>query len=150
MTGHTSAADSTVEPATLGRRLFAGALGGIGGGIVFGMMMAMMGMLTTIAGMLHSTSPVVGFAIHMMISIVYGLIFGVLGTRFLNSWARGLLAGLVYGVILWVIGPLIMMPLMLGGTVFSFGPTTLLSLMGHMIYGVVLAAIAIPIARRRA
>lgn len=148
MTAHTSTTGFTT--AGLGRRLLAGAVGGIAGGVVFGMMMSMMGMLTTVAGMVHSTSPILGFGIHIMISIFYGLVFALLGGRWLTSWGRGLTAGAIYGVILWVLGPLIMMPLMLGGAVFSFGATTMLSLMGHLIYALILAAVAVPIARRRA
>ncbi len=57
---------------------------------------------------------------------------------------------MLYAVVLWVIGPSVMMPVMLGTAVLSFGPTTWLSLMGHIVYAVILMAIAFPIIRRRA
>jgi uncharacterized membrane protein YagU involved in acid resistance len=119
-------------------------LGGIAGGIVFGIMMAMMGMLPTLAMMVGSESPVVGFLIHMMISIMFGLGLTVLfGTRLLTGYVRGALVGLAYGAIWWVLGPLVIMPMMLGGALFVVNAGALLSLMGHMIYGVILGLVAV-------
>lgn len=135
---------------TLGRRLTAGAVGGLAGGLVFGMVMAVMGMLVTLAGMVHSASPIVGLGIHLMISIVFGLVFALVGVPWLSSWSRALVAGAIYGVIVWVFGPLIMMPIMLGGALFAFGPVTVLNLMGHLVYAMILAAVAFLIVRRRA
>ncbi|PKQ36103.1 MAG: hypothetical protein CVT61_02390 [Actinobacteria bacterium HGW-Actinobacteria-11] len=149
MTAHTSNARSGYEFAGFGRRVLGGAVGGAAGGIVFGAMMAMMGMLVMIAGMMGSSSPWVGFGIHMTISIFYGIVFTVLATRWLGSWAKGLLVGAIYGIILWVIGPLLIMPMMMGGALFAFNTTTMMSLIGHIIYGLVVAAVAIPMVRRR-
>lgn len=135
----------------LGRRLTAGITGGLAGGIVFGMLMAMMGMLVTIGSMLGSQSPWVGFGIHLMISIVYGLVLTLFfATRFLTSYGRGTLTGLVYGVVLWIIGPLLIMPMMLGMPVFPFNLTVMLSLMGHMLYGAILALVAVRILKAQA
>ncbi|MDJ0458003.1 hypothetical protein PUN71_012385 [Arthrobacter sp. NQ7] len=135
----------------LGRRVTAGLTGGLAGGIVFGILMAMMGMLVTIASMMGSQSPWVGFGIHLMISIVYGLVLTLFfATRFLTSYGRGTLTGLVYGVVLWIIGPLLIMPMMLGMPLFTFNLTVMLSLMGHMMYGVILALVAVRILKGRA
>lgn len=144
---HRPAAVST----PLGRRVTAGIAGGLAGGIVFGMLMAMMGMLVTIASMMGSQSPWVGFGIHLMISIVYGLVLTLFfAARFLTSYGRGTLTGLVYGVVLWITGPLLIMPMMLGMPLFTFNLTVMLSLMGHMIYGVILALVAVRILKARA
>ncbi|MDN5821875.1 MAG: DUF1440 domain-containing protein [Brachybacterium sp.] len=149
MTAHTL--DSTGHrTAAAGRRTLAGALGGIAGGLVFGMMMARMGMLTMIAGMMGSSSAGVGFGIHMMISIVFGIGFSVLAARWLGSWGRSLLAAVVYGIVLWVFGPLLVMPMMMGTAVFAVTGTTMMSLMGHLIYALITAAVTVLISRRRA
>lgn len=150
MTTHTSTAGSEFVSAGIGRRVISGALGGVAGGLVFGMMMAMMGMLTMIAGMMGSSSPGVGFGIHMMISVVYGIVFAVIGSRWLTSWPKGLGIAMVYGIILWVVGPLIMMPMMAQTPVFAFTGTTMMSLMGHVIYALLVAVIALPMIRRHA
>jgi uncharacterized membrane protein YagU involved in acid resistance len=145
----------THKPATLsatfGRRILAGVLGGLAGGVVFGMLMAMMGMLTTIASMIGSDSPWVGFGMHLMISVLIGLGLTILfGNRLLTGYGRGLLVGMVYGAIWWVLGPLVMMPLMLGMPVFSMDMTTIFSLMGHLIYGAILGLVAVRILKSRA
>ena len=141
----------TALSASFGRRILAGVLGGLAGGVVFGMLMAMMGMLTMIASMAGSGSPWVGFGIHLMISIGIGLGLTVsFGNLVLTGYGRGLLVGMVYGAIWWVLGPLVMMPLMLGMTVFSVDMTSVFSLMGHLIYGAILGLVAVRILRGRA
>ena len=151
MSASTSASHAGSLYSSWGRRAIAGLLGGLAGGAVFGMLMAMMGMLITIASMVGSHSAWVGFGIHLMISIVYGLVLTLLfATRFLTSYGRGTLTGLVYGVVLWIIGPLLIMPMMLGMPLLAFNLTVMLSLMGHMIYGLLLALVAVRILKGRA
>jgi len=119
-------------------------VGGLAGGIVFGMMMAMMGMLPMIASMVGSSSAWVGFALHLMISVAIGLGLTLLfGNVLLTGYARGTLVGFAYGAIWWVLGPLLMMPLMLGMPVFTLDMTALLSLTGHLIYGAILGLTAV-------
>jgi hypothetical protein len=105
------------------------------------MLMGVMGMFPMIAGIVGSTSTAVGIIVHGLISVfigaTFGLIYGSLSTGY-TGYGRAALWGLVYGVIWWVLGPLIIMPLLLGmgvqiGAALS-GPM-LMSLMGHMIYG---------------
>ncbi len=120
-----------------------GAIAGIAGGIVFGMLMAMMGMLTMIAGMVGSSSPVIGFLVHLMISAIIGAGFGITLNQFAVSKARSTTAGLLYGAFWWLLGPLTLMPLMMGmgfGSQWSVAAarSALPSLMGHLIYGGIL------------
>lgn len=136
--------------ASRGRRASAGALGGVAGGLVFGMMMAMMGMLPMIAGMMGSNSAGVGAGIHLMISIIYGVAFALLAAAWLGSWGRALFAAAIYGIALWVIGPLIVMPMMMGTALFALTATTMASLMGHLVYALLTAAVTVMIIRRRA
>ncbi len=125
---------------TMKHKVIAGVAGGLAGGLVFGILMAMMGMLPMIAGLVGSSSAVVGFLVHIVISAVIGASFGVLfGTRSVD-FGQGAIWGLVYGAIWWVLGPLVIMLLMMGmGHQFGMalsGPM-LMSLMGHLIYGVI-------------
>ena len=101
--------------ATFWQRVLAGVVGGVAGGAVFGMLMAVMGMLPMIAMMVGSDVAAVGFGIHMMISIVIGLGLTVLfGNLLLTGYLRGLIVGMVYGAVWWVLGPLVIMPMMMG------------------------------------
>lgn len=101
------------------------------GGIVFGVLMTMMGMMSMIAGMVGSTSIAVGWIIHLMISGVFGLIFGLI----VGDKKQPIGLGVIYGFVLWFLFPFILMPLMMGGSPFQFN---FMSLMGHLIYGVIL------------
>lgn len=127
---------------TVVQRLLAGAIGGLAGGVVFGMMMWKMGMLTMIGSMMGVESALVGFGIHMMISVIFGLLAGIL-LKFMPSCpGQGMLFAVVFGVALWVMGPLVAMPLMMGGAVFQITQASMMSLMGHVIYALVTLFVA--------
>lgn len=132
-----------VFPQDLGRRVAAGATGGIAGGLVFGALMAMMGMLPMIAMMVGSDSAAVGFGIHLMISIVVGWGLTVPFGSLLHSYGRSALIGLGYGALWWVLGPLVIMPAVLGMPMFMIDTAAVWSLVGHLAYGVVLALVAV-------
>lgn len=134
----------------LTRRAAAGVLGGVAGGLVFGVLMTIMGMMPMIASLIGSHSPWVGWGVHLVISIVFGLGLTVLfGNLLLVSYGRGALVGLVYGMVLWVVGPLLIMPIRLGMPVFALNLTNWLSLMGHLMYGVILALVAVLVLKGR-
>ena len=124
------------------QRARAGAIAGIAGGIVFGMMMGMMGMLPVIAGMVGSSSAIVGFAVHLVMSAMIGAGFGVVLGTLATTTSRGVATGAAYGMAWWVIGPLTVMPLMMGqglGAAWTASAVmaAIPSLMGHVIYGVI-------------
>ena len=138
------------EPALSGR-LIAGAVGGLVGGVVFGVMMGMMGMLPMVAMLVKSENAIVGFVIHMVISAIIGAGFGlVFGGRALTI-QTGALWGLVYGFVWWILGPLLVMPTTMGMRAqFGMALTMpmLMSLVGHLVYGIV-AGLAYPLVVRR-
>jgi uncharacterized membrane protein YagU involved in acid resistance len=140
MTTHAAASAGLVN------RALTGAVAGVAGGVVFGMLMAMMGMLTMIAGLVGSSSAVVGALVHLVISAGIGMLFGVLMPAL--GVVALLAAGAVYGMVWWVLGPLVLMPAMMGMGLFMVDQTAVMSLMGHVIYGLVTAAVLIPLRRR--
>jgi hypothetical protein len=122
----------------LSGKVIGGVTGGLLGGIVFGVMMSMMGMMPMIASLVGSQSAVIGWVIHLLISLFIGLTFAwIFGARS-TSYASALLWGAVYGVVWWVLGPLLIMPAMMGMPLFMFNTTSMMSLVGHIIYGVLL------------
>jgi uncharacterized membrane protein YagU involved in acid resistance len=128
----------------VGRRIVAGVIGGVAGGLAFGALMGMMGMLPMVAGLVGSNSAVVGFIVHMVLSALIGAGFGLAFGAQSHSYAQGAGWGLAYGAIWWVLGPMILMPLLMGmGPQFGAAFTTpmLMSLMGHLVYGVVTGAV---------
>ncbi|MFW5748555.1 MAG: hypothetical protein ACOCYT_02955 [Chloroflexota bacterium] len=117
-----------------------GAVAGLIGGSVFGVQMAVMGMLPMVADMVGSSSVLVGFIVHMIISAVIGITYVPLGTR-LNGWLQIVGAGIAWGILWWVLGALIIMPLVLGmgDMVLQVGEPQLMSLNGHIMFGIVMA-----------
>ena len=118
-----------------------GIVGGVAGGLVFGAMMGMMGMLTVIGQMAGSPSAALGLVVHLSISAFIGATFAFLFGSRIDTRATGLGYGLLYGAIWWILGPLTLMPVMMGMGVAWTIPAAiqaLPSLMGHLIYGGIL------------
>ncbi len=125
------------------RNLKNGILGGLAGGAVFGMMMAMMGMLPMIGAMAGYPSALYGMVVHMAISAVIGGQFALLFGNRPNSSGRGVGYGLAYGGAWWVLGPLTLMPAFMGmglGVNWNLQAAAqmLPSLMGHLVFGALL------------
>ena len=129
----------TSAGSSLWQRIIGGVVGGIAGGFVFGAMMGAMGMLPMVASVVGSESVVIGFIYHMFNSVIIGAVFGLIFGGLSRTYGQGAIWGLLYGAIWWVLGPLILMPLMLGMGAPQFGmalaPPMLMSLVGHLIYG---------------
>lgn len=136
-------------PLHLGRRVASGAAGGVAGGLVFGMLMAIMGMLPVVASMVGSDSAAVGFGVHMVISVLIGWGLTVPFAGLLTSYGKAALIGLGYGALWWVLGPLVIMPTVLGMPLFTVDLPALMSLMGHFVYGIILALVAFRILKAR-
>ena len=128
------------------RELKWGAYGGVAGGLIFGAMMGIMGMLPMIGSMVGQPTAGVGFVVHMVNSVVIGAVFAIVLGRFVNGTGSGVGAGLLYGGAWWILGPLTLMPLFMG---MGFGvnwnaaaaAAMLPSLVGHLMYGGVLGLV---------
>ena len=137
-------------------RITAGAIAGLLGGLVFGVMMHMMSaptpdggtmpMMAMVAMVVRSQSLLVGWVYHLFNSAVIGGLFGwLLGDR-VRSYGSGLAWGAVWGGVWWVLGALILMPMLLGMPAFDslrmppMRPVAYGSLAGHVIYGLLLGA----------
>lgn len=109
-------------------------------GVVLGLFMQMRGMILTISSMAGSESMVIGWSMHMMISWIFGLGFGAM--TLLSK--RYYVVGALHGVIIWVMGPLLIMPMMMGmGSMLGemFAGAQLMSLVTHLGFSLILAAV---------
>jgi uncharacterized membrane protein YagU involved in acid resistance len=138
---------TSVGSSALVTRVWQGVVAGLAGGIVFGALMAMMGMMPMIAMLVGSSSAAVGWLVHLVISAFYGALFALIVPTTLGVGAL-LGAGAAYGIVLWLIGPLLIMPAMLGMGLFMFNDTTMMSLVGHLLYGLIVAGVLVPLRRR--
>lgn len=142
---------ATAAGVSLNRRVIGGVIGGIAGGLVFGAMMGAMGMLAMVAGVVGSESAGIGFLYHMFNSVVIGAIFGLIPGYWVHDYRSGALLGVIYGAAWWVLGPLLLMPLMMGmgpGFATAFTPPMLMSLVGHLIFGLIAGLVYAGYARR--
>ncbi len=128
------------------RELKWGAYGGFAGGLIFGAMMGMMGMLPMIGSMIGQPTAAAGFVVHMANSVIIGVGFAIVLGRFVSGISSGVGVGLAYGGVWWILGPLTLMPLLMG---MGFGvnwnvaaaAAMLPSLVGHLMYGGVLGLV---------
>lgn len=135
-------------------KIMRGAVAGLAGGIVFGIMMQMMNaptpeggsvpMMVMVAMVVRSTNIAVGWIYHLFNSAVIGILFAaLLGSRVTGN-GSGVALGAAWGVLWWVLGGLILMPLLLGMPAFAplqmrpMRPVAMGSLVGHIVYGVLL------------
>jgi uncharacterized membrane protein YagU involved in acid resistance len=97
-----------------------------------------------VAKVVRSDSIAVGWLYHLFNSAVIGAIFGWLLGSHSQTFSAGLGWGAAYGVVWWILGGLILMPLFLGMQPLAplqmapMRPVAMGSLLGHLIYGVIL------------
>jgi len=137
-----------------------GALAGLVGGVVFLLLwLLILGpkitlLLTGIAvTVTRSQSPLLGFFEHFAISAIFGAIYAVvLGNLVtLPRYGSSVLFGLLDGVIWWVLGALVISPLLIGQAPLfaqAFSPPLLVDLVAHLLYGVVTALVFTLLVRR--
>jgi uncharacterized membrane protein YagU involved in acid resistance len=107
------------------------------------MLMPMMDMLPMVAQLVRSDSVLVGWLVHLLNSALFGAVYAVLFGRLIATWAGAIITGLIYGVFWWVLGALLIMPAWLGAKdmIFHVGTTQWQSLMGHLVYGLLLGIV---------
>jgi len=108
---------------------------------MFGLMMSMamppmLGMIGSLMG-----APGLGWLVHLVFSAIIGAGFGLVFGRWVTaSWGQAAGLGMGYGLIWWILGPLLIMPMWMGtGPMLSHAldVSNLLSLMGHLVFGLV-------------
>lgn len=130
---------------------------GLLAGIVFGVMMQMtmaptpdggrMAMIAMVGQIVDSPTAAVGWLYHLFNSAVIGGLFGWLLSNRVHGYTSGFGWGAAYGLVWWILGGLILMPMLLGMSAFApllmpeMRMVAMNSLIGHLIYGVILGGI---------
>jgi hypothetical protein len=133
------------------RSLSWGALAGLVGGLVSSPVMIATGVLPKIAGLDTPLSVFRGLVLHLLVSAVIGMTFGLLFRRESSSIGLGVMWGWLFGVIWWYLGPMTFLPLLLSGEIDwrgSAASALLPSLMAHLIYGATTALVFLLLERR--
>jgi hypothetical protein len=128
-----------------------GALAGLAGGLVSSPVMLATGILPKVAGLDTSFSTLLGLLVHLFVSSLLGMSFGLLFRGEASSLGLGVSWGWLFGMIWWYLGPMTLLPLLLTG-VCDWSPSAasalLPSLMGHLIYGAATALVFLLLERR--
>ncbi len=112
--------------------------------------MAAVGTLSTVASIIRTDSPWVGFTLHMLFAVLIGAGFGVLVAHQRVQAGENVIWGLVYGMFWWFLGPLTLLPLLAGRPAawdVADARTVLPSLFGHLFYGAVTALVFVLLRR---
>jgi hypothetical protein len=129
-------------------RVGAGIVGGLVGGLAFGVLMQITGVIPTVAMLVGSKAVAIGWLVHLAISAFIGATFAMLFRRYATTVARSTAVGLGYGAVWWVLGALLLMPARLGMEPFAINTMAWWSLLGHLIYGLLLGAVYAFVASR--
>ncbi|MGH3090303.1 MAG: hypothetical protein ACRDSJ_23715, partial [Rubrobacteraceae bacterium] len=135
------------------RSLGWGAAASLAGGLLFSLVMVATGFLPKVADLAGGSSPILGFVVHMGISTLIGMSYGVLFRHEAPDFGSGVAWGMLYGLAWWFLGPLTLMPILLGEpfTWTTEAASALLpSLIGHLIYGAATACVFLLLERRHA
>jgi uncharacterized membrane protein YagU involved in acid resistance len=85
---------------------------------------------------------VLGMVVHMMMATLLGMVFAVAAGRYLTSRTSLLGAGMVYGVVVWLLMQYVIWPLVDDAAAQAF--TAWVFAVGHLLYGVVTAIVVAP------
>ncbi|WP_049929227.1 hypothetical protein [Halopiger goleimassiliensis] len=132
----------------------AGVVGGLAGGLLFGLVMTVLtpeALEITIPSMYGQEGAIVGWAVHLVHAAILGVVFGaVLQASPLGEYAQTptqvVSAGVVYGLVLWAVLAVVVMPIWVLGVDLGLEAIPNLeteSLVGHAAYGTVLGTVTV-------
>lgn len=121
-----------------------GILAGLVGGLLFTLVMIKMGILPMVARLAGYQDFWTGLAVHLVVASLIGISYAALfrGQSVDPGTAMGW--GVSYGVLWWFLGPLTLMPILLGGSPqwsVAAASGLLDSLIGHILYGAALGGV---------
>jgi uncharacterized membrane protein YagU involved in acid resistance len=135
-------AEASPGTVALPARAMAGAAAGVIAGIPLGIIMQARDMMPMVGDLIGQASVGVGWLVHLFNSALFGAIFALLFARWFAKPAVTIALGLLYGLAWWVLGALLIMPAWLGmdEMIFVVNTNAWWSLLGHLIYGLILGA----------
>ena len=122
----------------LQRELAAAAGAGLVAGLIFVLAMQERGLEAEVTGLAGLSATTAGLSLHVLLSALAGAAFALLFGYQSRSYATTITSGVLFGLLLWVIGPLTLRPLFDGASpTWSTGAATAAfpSLIGHLGYG---------------
>jgi len=133
------------------RSLGWGAAAGVAGGVAASAVLMTAGVLAKSAGAGTIFFGAEGFGVHLLVSALIGMSYGVLFRNEGASLSDGVAWGWLFGLIWWYVGPLTLLPLIRTGECdwsSSAASALLPSMIGHLIYGGVTAMVFLVLEHR--
>ncbi|RMX18675.1 hypothetical protein EAS68_07620 [Legionella jordanis] len=122
-----------------------GLVAGIVAGVFFAVFLFKAGMLTTLGSIIHMPTLTGGLIVHAIVSLISGVLFALILGWLIHSWLAAIVLGLLVGLLMWLIGPMTLLPYLATGAPL-FSKWSLVSmqnnippLIGHLVYGLILA-----------
>lgn len=134
---------ATAATRSLPMSVAAGAAAGLVAGVPLGIIMQATDVMPMVADLVADPSTALGWLVHLFNSILFGAIFAVLFSQWIARPGAAIGLGLLYGVAWWVVGALWIMPAWLGMSemIFEVGDDQWWSLLGHLLYGLLLGTL---------
>lgn len=142
-----SAPLEVVRPGLTLGRLTSGLVAGAAGGLAFGALMlanftinrevGRTGMVALTRQLLGSDSVAVLWAVHMAVSMLLGALFAAIVAP--RSYRSSILFALSYGALAWLVGATVALRALVGAPI-DLDAGAVFSLVGHLVYGLVLGA----------
>ena len=143
------------EPEGPGLRLFRtlrwGAFAGLVGGVVSSPILFASGLISSVAGVDIHVSGFQGFLLHLIVSSLIGMSYGLLFRHEAPNLGLGVMWGWLFGLIWWYLGAMTLLPLLLTGECdwrVSAASALLPSLTGHLFFGATTAFVFLLLERR--
>lgn len=127
-----------------GHNMLQGIISSIVGGAFFSFFLVKSGMFVNFASMIGLQAADVGVLIHLGASVVFGIIYATIFCCMVRNIPMGIITGLIFGVGIWFVGPMTLMPFLASGAVLGslWTPDAMLTnmdpLIGHLVYGFIL------------
>jgi uncharacterized membrane protein YagU involved in acid resistance len=112
-----------------------------------------MPVIAMVGQIVGSPTVTVGWLYHLFNSAVIGAVFGWLLASRIHGYSSGFTWGAAYGFAWWILGGLVLMPVLLGMPAFAplmmpeMQMVAMGSLVGHLVYGLVLGGVFVALAR---
>lgn len=123
------------------KNICSGIIAGLIGGVAIGFIMIRMHMMAGVGSMFGMPNPLAGYIVHLILCGILGLIFALIFNSISNKFFQCTIWGVIYGICWWILGSLIIAPLMMGMTV-SMGSDrmghAIPMLVGDLVFGLVL------------
>jgi hypothetical protein len=123
--------------------IWSGPLAGLGAGLLSGFVLQQIWVLTPLPLMVgRAPEARVGWVIHLSISVIFGAVFGAIVRDTERSYGTVLVYGILLGLLVWLIGPLYLIPVLIGlPPQFALAGRWLQVGFAYVLYGITVGAL---------